>query len=166
MKNFKLGIVIIVFLVIGYFLGSFYPFSFSRETGGVACTMDAKECPDGSFVGRIPPKCDFAPCPEKGTQAVIAGRVVIGPLCPVEPCRNQPNPYLDKELIFKPKKGNSTTAKLEADGSFQKQVEAGIYSVELSQCQYLGCRRTLPKTVEVKPGETVELVIEIDTGIR
>lgn len=29
----------------------------------VACTMEAKLCPDGSYVGRIPPKCEFAPCP-------------------------------------------------------------------------------------------------------
>lgn len=30
---------------------------------GIACTMDAMECPDGSFVGRVPPSCEFAPCP-------------------------------------------------------------------------------------------------------
>jgi len=29
----------------------------------IACTMDAKLCPDGSYVGRIPPTCEFAPCP-------------------------------------------------------------------------------------------------------
>ena len=29
----------------------------------VACTMDAKMCPDGSFVGRTAPDCAFAPCP-------------------------------------------------------------------------------------------------------
>jgi hypothetical protein len=29
----------------------------------VACTMDAKICPDGSAVGRVPPSCAFAPCP-------------------------------------------------------------------------------------------------------
>jgi len=29
----------------------------------VACTMDAKMCPDGSYVGRTAPKCEFAPCP-------------------------------------------------------------------------------------------------------
>lgn len=29
----------------------------------VACTMDAKQCPDGSYVGRSGPKCEFAPCP-------------------------------------------------------------------------------------------------------
>jgi hypothetical protein len=29
----------------------------------VACTMDAKVCPDGSAVGREGPNCEFAPCP-------------------------------------------------------------------------------------------------------
>ena len=29
----------------------------------VACTMDAKLCPDGSAVGRVGPDCAFAPCP-------------------------------------------------------------------------------------------------------
>jgi hypothetical protein len=29
----------------------------------VACTMDAKICPDGSAVGRQGPSCEFAPCP-------------------------------------------------------------------------------------------------------
>jgi hypothetical protein len=30
----------------------------------VACTMDAKQCPNGSYVGRVAPKCEFAKCPE------------------------------------------------------------------------------------------------------
>ncbi|MFH1462162.1 MAG: hypothetical protein ABIG08_00455 [bacterium] len=29
----------------------------------VACTMDAKLCSDGSYVGRVAPNCEFAPCP-------------------------------------------------------------------------------------------------------
>lgn len=29
----------------------------------VACTMEAKICPDGSSVGRTGPNCEFAPCP-------------------------------------------------------------------------------------------------------
>lgn len=32
-------------------------------TEPVACTMDAKACPDGTFVGRIPPNCEWASCP-------------------------------------------------------------------------------------------------------
>ncbi len=34
-----------------------------RVTGPVACTMEAKICPDGSAVGRSGPKCEFAQCP-------------------------------------------------------------------------------------------------------
>lgn len=30
---------------------------------GVACTMEAKICPDGSSVGRTGPKCEFEKCP-------------------------------------------------------------------------------------------------------
>ena len=33
----------------------------------VACTMDAKMCPDGSYVGRSGPACEFAPCPAANT---------------------------------------------------------------------------------------------------
>ena len=33
------------------------------ELGSWACTADAMECPDGSYVGRVPPYCLFAPCP-------------------------------------------------------------------------------------------------------
>lgn len=29
----------------------------------VACTLDAKQCPDGSYVGRVAPDCAFAACP-------------------------------------------------------------------------------------------------------
>lgn len=29
----------------------------------VACTLEAKLCPDGSYVGRTGPNCEFAACP-------------------------------------------------------------------------------------------------------
>jgi len=31
--------------------------------GSWACTTDAQVCPDGSTVGRVPPYCQFAQCP-------------------------------------------------------------------------------------------------------
>ncbi len=34
----------------------------------VACTLDAKVCPDGSVVGRVGPDCEFAKCPETTTE--------------------------------------------------------------------------------------------------
>lgn len=33
------------------------------QSEAVYCAQDAMECPDGSFVGRVPPKCEFAKCP-------------------------------------------------------------------------------------------------------
>jgi hypothetical protein len=33
----------------------------------VACTMDAMMCPDGTYVGRVPPTCEFAACPSTST---------------------------------------------------------------------------------------------------
>ena len=40
-----------------------------------ACTLEAKICPDGSSVGRIPPSCDFAPCktPTSSSQTISGG---------------------------------------------------------------------------------------------
>jgi hypothetical protein len=34
-----------------------------RGNGEVYCTQDAKLCPDGSYVGRTGPNCEFSPCP-------------------------------------------------------------------------------------------------------
>lgn len=33
------------------------------EKTSVVCTMEAKQCPDGSYVGREGPKCEFKACP-------------------------------------------------------------------------------------------------------
>ena len=33
----------------------------------VMCTADTTECPDGSYVGRVAPSCEFAACPEINT---------------------------------------------------------------------------------------------------
>ena len=41
------------------------PVATSTVPEPVACTMDAKMCPDGSYVGRTGPHCEFAPCPAK-----------------------------------------------------------------------------------------------------
>lgn len=32
-------------------------------SGRPACTEEAKQCPDGSYVGRGGPNCEFPPCP-------------------------------------------------------------------------------------------------------
>lgn len=51
----------------------------NRETPLIACTMEAKLCPDGSAVGRTGPNCEFTACPEVGTTPTPAtGDIVLG----------------------------------------------------------------------------------------
>ena len=38
-------------------------FSPREETDGTACSADAMLCPDGSYVGRREPNCEFEKCP-------------------------------------------------------------------------------------------------------
>lgn len=49
--------------------GTIEPWPAPGDEPGVACTMEAKQCPDGSYVGRQPPSCQFAPCPTSGAGA-------------------------------------------------------------------------------------------------
>ncbi len=54
----------------------------------VACTMEAKICPDGSYVGRTGPRCEFSPCSDKNdiydgqgiSQRVLLNDVYITPI--------------------------------------------------------------------------------------
>lgn len=45
--------------------------------GEVACTMEAKLCPDGSYVSRSGPKCEFAPCPVTVNKSVKLGQSIV-----------------------------------------------------------------------------------------
>jgi hypothetical protein len=61
--NSKSNIVIslvVILLVIG---AAVFLLSKPRNEEGVVCTMEAKLCPDGSYVGRSGSKCEFAACP-------------------------------------------------------------------------------------------------------
>ena len=54
------------------FLKTFQPVVVTPEEGGaVICTMDAMMCPDGSYVGRSGPMCEFK-CPELSTDLPVA----------------------------------------------------------------------------------------------
>lgn len=65
----KLDLVIIIVGValLGVVWIGWSRFSELREVrnpnDSIVCTADAKLCPDGSYVGRIGPHCEFARCP-------------------------------------------------------------------------------------------------------
>ena len=59
-------IAIAVLLVLG--AGAFALYKSPSPPEPVLCTQDAKLCPDGSYVGRVGPKCEFAKCPAMGAE--------------------------------------------------------------------------------------------------
>jgi hypothetical protein len=66
-KNKKvLAIIFGLILLVGAFI--FIYTNFFKESMGISCTMEAKLCPDGSYVGRSGTNCEFAPC-----QAINSG---------------------------------------------------------------------------------------------
>lgn len=55
----KYAIILCVFLLVLMSSGCI-----QESQTPVACTLDAKVCPDGSYVGRVGPDCEFEKCPE------------------------------------------------------------------------------------------------------
>jgi len=65
-----IGFLIVLLLVFVYFYfvkNKPANNSLNNNQNQVSCTMEAKECPDGSYVGRSGPNCEFAPCPSYST---------------------------------------------------------------------------------------------------
>ena len=65
-KLFILIFIVLVFAVGGYlYVSNPEPIKYENpdiKPEPVACTMEAKLCPDGSYVGRTGPNCEFL-CP-------------------------------------------------------------------------------------------------------
>ncbi len=64
-------VFILIFVVVVFVMGAVLyinnpePVEYKNpnEEEPVACTMEARACPDGSYVGREGPNCEFAVCP-------------------------------------------------------------------------------------------------------
>ncbi len=83
---------IFILLILALFLIS----CFLVSEKPVACTEEAKLCPDGSAVGRIGPDCEFAECPQAPIGCtkelkICSDGSTVGrklPNCEFEPCPN------------------------------------------------------------------------------
>lgn len=73
-----LSIVAIVFISGGLlYIYNPTPIEYGETNPKIACTMEAKLCPDGSSVGRVGPNCEFEKCPEsKDTIETESGEAV------------------------------------------------------------------------------------------
>lgn len=68
MKIILTIIILLILAGVGSFVYQYYFVSESSDES-VACTMEAKLCPDGSYVGRVAPSCEFEECPEPAEKA-------------------------------------------------------------------------------------------------
>lgn len=62
-------VLVIILIAFAAGIGGYFVYQNSRSKSTalspdqIACTQDAKLCPDGSSVGRVGPNCEFSPCP-------------------------------------------------------------------------------------------------------
>jgi hypothetical protein len=178
-----LAIIVLIIAGVGFI---FYSARTAHAPGPVACTMEAMQCPDGTYVGRTGPNCEFV-CPTATTTATstatttgggggfaeyhsgIRGTVTEGPMCPVQ--RIPPDPACaDRPLqtlvtIFRASDPVHAIALTQSDskGAFQVTLSPGDYVVGAGQSNLPRCAQT-PATVGAA-GYT-QIAISCDTGIR
>ncbi len=139
----------------------------------IACTMEAKLCPDGSAVGRTGPNCEFTPCGIHDTERIaagyVAGHVDIGPFCPVEivdkPCTVPPEAYTSREVVIYESDGATEKERVSLDtkGNYKIALGPGKY---LAQIQPAGIGPGEEKSFTVISFETTTVNFDVDTGIR
>jgi len=135
----------------------------------IACTMEAKLCSDGSYVGRTGPSCEFSACPTTNTGSGIRGKVMLGPTCPVERIPPDPGcadkPYAAPVTIFH---ANDLThaflyAQSDANGMFSASMPPGEYILIVGEKNLPRCDQP---QVTVLPHIFASTTISCDTGIR
>ncbi len=147
------------------------------EPEPIACTMEAKICPDGSAVGRTGPNCEFAACPDSesintGESSGIMGRVLLGPTCPVETIPPDPNcadkPYGDTRLAITTPDGSRVIKEFGSDlaGEFKIKISPGQYAIRSAAVANILPYCATNETIIVKKGKFTETVVHCDSGIR
>ncbi len=61
MKKIIILVLVVVLVIVGIFVG----LKIFSKPELVACTQEAMLCPDGSYVGRVGPNCEFEKCPNE-----------------------------------------------------------------------------------------------------
>ncbi len=163
--------LILVVVIAGGFLVARNKAGITPTPEPVACTMEAKLCPDGSYVGRSGPSCEFAECPIASgiNKSGASGVVTLSPTCPVERIPPDPNcaPKFYSTTINVMKKGSSLiikTTKSDTNGKFSVELTPGSY---ILQAQGGTVMPRCPETsVIVESGKYTNTEISCDTGIR
>lgn len=145
----------------------------------IACTQEAKLCPDGSSVGRTGPQCQFAACPTVTAPGVkplssaqgISGTVLLGPTCPV--MRNPPDPqcadkFFQTTLMVISSDGTTVAGNFasHANGKFKITLPSGKYSITSSASGNPYPRCASNGLITVTANTFTDTTVYCDTGIR
>ena len=138
------------------------------DEGPYACTMDAMQCPDGSYVGRTGPKCEFI-CPEvrgASDERTIIGTVLVGPTCVVVTDENVDacgdKPYEGRITLTNRENQTAYDISTDKTGMFRNALPPGTYTISREGTEPLPL---CSGTTEVTP-MTRTLTIMCESGIR
>ena len=101
----------------------------------------------------------------------LEGMVTIGPISPVEQLGEKPpippEVYEAKKVIVYDSGGKRLIKEVELgqDGYYSTMLKPGTYMVDINHVG-IDSSPVIPRKIEISSGETVELDIDIDTGIR
>lgn len=140
----------------------------------IACTQEAKLCPDGSAVGRAGPNCEFSACPapkpDNGTSG-IKGVVLLGPTCPggiypYDPACDDKPYSATLAVIFS---GGTQIIKQfisNSSGEFSVNLPAGEYVISSMPGAGVFPICSSRGTIKVEPSKYTQATVNCDTGIR
>jgi len=113
----------------------------------------------------------IAGCVAEGQKGTLQGHVIIGPLCPVEPCNvtqeQIENAYASRKILIYDA-GRQTIleeADIGKDGNYRIELNPGNYVVDIARAG-IGGSKDLPRNIKIDAGKTITLNTDIDTGIR
>jgi len=173
--NFKYIIIVVILIAVvlaGVACGYFWQkLNHAKQNiNKIACTMEAKLCPDGSYVSRTGPNCEFTECPAVKLSG-ITGIALLGPMCPVEKIPPDPKcadrPY-KTDLVATSPGGTQIFQQFSSDinGKFSVDLPPGDYIIEsvpdgkiFSHCQSQGA-------IAVEKNKYTNITLHCDTGIR
>lgn len=139
----------------------------------IACTQEAKLCPDGSYVGRTGANCEFTPCPQKNIlpfDSGVEGEVLLGPTCPVmrvgdTACADKPYATTIQIIaVGSPKSSPFATVNSDKEGAYKIMLPPGDYALQpvggsvLPRCE--------TKNITIIPSKIIKADLACDSGIR
>ena len=165
-------IILVIIILILLIFGSVYFLNKPQTPNFISCTMEAKLCPDGSYVGRTGPNCEFEQCPVlTAKNSGIKGTAMLGPICPV--MKNPPDPKcadrpyatnLVATMLNQPE--NIKEFSSDFNGKFSVDLPAGEYTINSADTAKMFSRCSSDGAIKVEKDKYTEITLNCDTGIR